>query len=370
MIGNAQQTLGHCVEALCFDAPNSEWLAEIPFQINALGAASLKYGFTKALVPWLLSHARSYNAIFVHGLWQYASFGAWRALRRMNIPYYVFPHGMLDPWFKKNYPLKHLKKWLYWPWSDYRVLRDARAVLFTSEQERRDARRSFWLYRCVEKVVSLGTVAPAGDPLSQRDQFLRLFPELAGKRIILFLGRLHEKKGCELLIHAFARLKKGVEFENARLVMAGSGSEAYTQHLHRLAPENATGLVTWTGLLSGDLKWGAFHAAEVFALPSHQENFGIAVSEALSTGRPVLISNKVNIHGLIRRDGAGLVENDDLPGTSALLSRWFSLSDEERARMSACALRCFNTRFEATAAARSILEVVTPFGSGDTTHQS
>ena len=77
----------------------------------------------------------AFDAVIINGLWQYHSFGAWRALRGTATPYYVFPHGMLDPWFKRSFPLKHLKKWLYWPWAEYRVLRDARAVIFTCEAE-------------------------------------------------------------------------------------------------------------------------------------------------------------------------------------------------------------------------------------------
>ena len=78
---------------------------------------------------------------------------------------------MLDPWFKKQYPLKHLKKWMYWPWAEYRVLRDAQAVLFTCEEERVLARESFWLYRCNEVVVSYGTAKPKGDPEVELQEF-------------------------------------------------------------------------------------------------------------------------------------------------------------------------------------------------------
>ena len=88
-----------------------------------------------------------YDAVIVHGIWQYNSFGVWRALAGTATPYFVFPHGMLDPWFKRTYPLKHMKKLLYWPWGEYRVLRDAAAVLFTSEEERQLARESFSLYQ-------------------------------------------------------------------------------------------------------------------------------------------------------------------------------------------------------------------------------
>ena len=113
------------------------------------------------------------------------------------------------------------------------------------------------------------------------------------------------------------------------------------------------------------MKWGAFHAAEVFILPSHQENFGLSVSESLSTGLPVLISDKVNIAREVEQDGAGLVGKDDVAGTCALLTNWFSLTPEYRAEMRVRALRCFTTRFEAGRAARSILETLETGISGN-----
>ena len=78
-----------------------------------------------------------------HGLWQYSSLGVWQALRGGGAPYFIYPHGMLDPALKSAYPLKHLKKTLYWLWAERRVLRDARAVLYTCEEERRLARSTF-----------------------------------------------------------------------------------------------------------------------------------------------------------------------------------------------------------------------------------
>src|SRR5213076_1488953 len=114
--------------------------------------------------------------------------------------------GMLDPWFKRTYPLKHLKKWIYWPWADYRVLRDARAVLFTTEEERLLARQSFWLYRCREAVVDYGTAGPTGDAARQRESFRSAFPMLRDTRNLLFLSRLHPKQGCDTLLAAFARV--------------------------------------------------------------------------------------------------------------------------------------------------------------------
>ena len=158
--GVEMASLGHQVEVVSLDAPDAPFIAAFPLPVHALGPARGNYGYTSRLVPWLREHAPRYDAVIVNGLWQYHSFGAWRALSDLGVRYYVFAHGMLDPWFKHAYPLKHLKKWLYWPWGEYRVLRDARAVLFTTEEERMLARQSFRLYRAHERVVSFGTAAP------------------------------------------------------------------------------------------------------------------------------------------------------------------------------------------------------------------
>ena len=103
--------------------------------------------------------------------------------------------------------------------------------------------------------------------------------------------------------------------------------------------------VFWTGMLRGELKWGAFRAADAFILPSHQENFGIAVAEALACGVPVLISNQVNIWREIDASGAGLVEPDDLAGTRRLIERWLDQPQAAWQAMKTRAAQCFHERF-------------------------
>jgi glycosyltransferase involved in cell wall biosynthesis len=131
-------------------------------------------------------------------------------------------------------------------------------------------------------------------------------------------------------------------------VFAGpDSSPSYRRSLDKLIDKTCPqGSVSWTGLLTGDLKWSAFRAADVFALTSHQENFGIAVAEALACGLPVLLTNQVNIWREIEQDHAGLVENDDDPGARALLDRWVALDEGARSVMRANAVRCFLTRFD------------------------
>lgn len=345
-------------EVVSLDDPASPWVTSCPIKCHALGPGKSSYGYTSRLVPWLKAHRGNYDLVIVNGIWQYHSLAVWRALADTSTPYFVYTHGMLDPWFKRTYPLKHLKKWLYWPWAEYRVLRDATAVMFTCENERLLARQSFWLYQADEYVVNYGTSAPPADAVEQRQLFLNRFPNLVDKRCLLFLGRVHEKKGPDLLLKAFAQALTHLPPEQAHklhLIMAGPADDAYGEQMKALA--QSLGLVdriTWTGMLSGDSKWGAFRQADAFILPSHQENFGIAVAEALACGVPVLISNQVNIWREIQQDGCGWVEADDLAGTLRLIERWARIPPEDWAVMRGHAKACFNQRFLIERSAESL----------------
>lgn len=341
---------GHTVSILSLDGGDAA-RAGNPAVIVLAGRPH-GYGYHPDYVPWLREHRREFDGVVLHGLWQYQGFGGWRALAGTDTPYWVYCHGMLDPWFKRTFPLKHLKKWLYWPWGEYRVLRDAKAVLFTCEEERLRARRSFWLYRCREVVTGLGTDAPPEDAAGQREAFLSAVPGVGGRRYLLFLGRLHLKKGCDLLIEAFAAEAREADVD---LVMAGPDQCAMRDAWMARARElGVGGRIHWPGMLEGAAKWGAFRGAEAFVLPSHQENFGMTVAEALSCGTPVLISREVNIWREVLADGAGLAEEDTLAGTRRLLTQWLGLSGPERAQMRVCALESFSRRFEAGPPARAL----------------
>lgn len=355
--------LGHDVEVATLDNPSADFLADYPLPVHATGPAISAYAYSSRLMPWLEANAQRFDVVVVHALWQYHGFAVWRALRKTTVPYVVFPHGMLDPWFKRTYPAKHFKKWLFWPWADYRVLRDARAVLFTCEEERRLASQSFWLYRAREVVVSFGTGAPPGDAPRQRERFLSAFPALRGRRLLLFLSRIHPKKGCDLLIEAFARVAP--EWKDIDLVMAGPDLGDWQAGLQ--AQATALGVsdrIVWPGMLRADLKWGAFHASDGYVLPSHQENFGIAVAEALACGLPVLISDKVNIWREISAAGAGIVAPDTADGTERSLRHWLGLSTQAHAGMVQNASNLFHDRFSIDAMARSLLDVLEKVVSG------
>ena len=324
---------------------------------HALGPAHGTYAYTPRLLPWLKQNASRFDVIVINGIWQYHSIATRLALVGKNIPYFVFTHGMLDPWFKDTYPLKHLKKWLYWPWADYKVLRDAQAVIFTSEEERLLARNSFWLYRVSEAVTAYGTSSPPANGEELKNKFLADHPELQQKRIVLFLSRIHEKKGCDLLLDAFAQVV--AQHPHLHLVMAGPDQTGWSSTLKAQSERlGITEYVSWPGMLQGEAKWGAFYAAEVFCLPSHQENFGIVIAEALACGKPVLISNKVNIRHEIESDAAGFIDDDTVDGTLRLLKTWLDMDFKEYSEMSNRARKCFTERFHIDRVAQRFLEII------------
>jgi glycosyltransferase involved in cell wall biosynthesis len=346
---------GHKIDIVVLDEPSATWISNVDLTVHALGSGVTSYRYSRALLPWLRQQGGDYDRVIVNGIWQYLSFAAWRRYAGCSIPYYVFPHGMLDPWFKETFPLKHLKKWLYWPWAEYRVLRDAAAVIFTSEEERLQARTSFWLYRAREKVSPLGVEASPISP-NAKSEFLSRYPQLQNTRNFLFLGRLHPKKGCDILLDAFARIRSN---DPVSLIMAGPDQIGWESDLRRqMTLLNLTSRIVFTGMLQGVMKQGALASADAFVLPSHQENFGISVVEALAACVPVLISNRVNIWREIDGDRAGYVESDDLAGTTRLLQRWIDTAPTERETMRENARKCFEQRFEIDRAVDSLSQVL------------
>lgn len=354
-LGRAYANLGHSMEVACLDQPDSPWVKDLSFPVHAFGQRLLGLGYSPRFAAWLRSNIVRFDAAVVHGLWSYPGMAIRAAALRAGLPYGIFPHGSLDPWFNQRYPLKHLKKRLFWP-RQYPVLRDAAVVFFTTEMERDLAATSFKPNRWNSLPVSYGISEPDGDSAAQIAAFHSKLPQLRGRRFLLFLSRIHEKKGCDLLLDAFARVAPSAP--DLDLVIAGPDQVGLQTKLQQIAADTGVASrVHWPGMLSGDYKWGAYRSAEAFILPSHQENFGIVVVESLAAGRPVLISNQVNIWPDIQADSVGLVEEDTAAGTERLLQRWIALPPAERDAMAARTRPTFARRYNMTNAARTILSL-------------
>jgi glycosyltransferase involved in cell wall biosynthesis len=342
-IRNLAQCCVGAVEVVCLDDPNAAYVQGQSFPVHALGPPRGNYRWTPRLQPWLEENLDRFDGVVIHGLWQYHGYGSYGVVRG-RLPYVVFPHGMLDPYFKRAFRLKHFKKQVYWLAREHRMLRDARAVCFTTAIERDASTKTFWPGGWTPAVVSLGTTEPGGDPSAQREAFLTRFPGLRGRRFFLFLSRIHRKKGCDLLLEAFGRVAGATDLD---LVMAGPDEEGLQPVLEAQAARlGITGRVHWTGMLEGEVKWGSLRAAEAFVLPSHQENFGIAVVEAMACGVPVIISDKVNIWPEIAQDKAGIVTADSAEGTYQGMTAFLAMQPEERLQMIRNGVDCFRGRYE------------------------
>jgi glycosyltransferase involved in cell wall biosynthesis len=360
---------GHECHILCLDPPDATCVSRSPVTTFALGTRgrihdiarrmipALRYGYTRNLVRWLEINANNYDAIILNGLWNYTSYGTWRCLRKLRVPYYVCPHGMLDPWLKEVRPVAHLARIVFWNLFERKVLRDASGIFFACEEERRLASQGYLKDVGRAFVVAYGAQDISGDPTVQKAAFLSKFPQLCGRKIILFLGRMHPKKGLDLLIQSFASLAR--QFPNFDLVIVGPDDVGLTPKLVRIASElGVIDRVHWAGMLIGDEKWGAFRAAEFFVLPSHQENFGIAVAEAMAMALPVLITDKVNIWREVEANGAGHVVADNAAAIAAGLRDICSLSRSDRQKMAENARRCYVARFDLEQNASKLLDLI------------
>jgi len=351
-LAEASTEVGHKAEIATCDQPSSSFFEELDLAVRGFGPASdSSYHSCPALGSWLMENAASFDALVSHGLWQYPSVAVRKAARKAGKPYFVYPHGMLDPWFKSQYPLKHLKKMLFWWLRQGRILRNAKAVCFTTDEERRLARGTFSPYRCNEVVTGLGVGEPPPDMDAQTNAFHEKFPSLRNKRVLLFLGRIHRKKGIDLLLQAFEELSTADD----HLVVAGPSEDGFfAEELVRSSSAFAD-RITWAGMIQGDVKWGALRTADSLILPSHQENFGMVVAEALAVGTPVLITDKVNLWREVEDDRAGKVSTDDISGVSALMREW---KNPAFAKLAPNARPCFEKRFRINTAARNLAALV------------
>lgn len=363
------------VEVVSLDHPEAPFLGKDPFPVHAVGPAKGPWGYGPQLPEWLAKHLHGFDAVVCHGLWQYPLLAVRRQIHRLRAKgrapgFYVYPHGMLDPWFQRDPSrrLKALRNEIYWRLFERNNLGAADAVLFTCEEERRLAATTFPGYRVREKVVGYGISAPLQRSPSMDEAFRQAVEGLPDQTpYLLFLSRVHPKKGVDLLIRAYARLAKDLGPESRdeilpALVIAGPLDSAYANEMRRLATDSLQEVsrtdarILFTGMLQGDAKWSALYGAEAFVLPSHQENFGIAVVEAMACATPVLISDKVNIWREIADAGGGLVADDTESGTLDLLRRWMKLPDAERSAMSANARKGYEGHFASGPAARRLME--------------
>lgn len=337
-------------EVLCMDDPQSSFLNVNTFKVYALGPSKTAWLYSPKLLPWLIKNCNNYEKIIIHGLWTYYVYAVVKVSKIIvskEIKFYVMPHGMLDPYFQKapERKFKAFRNLIFWYLFEKKLINDcAEGLLFTCETEKLLAKETFPNYNPKkEMIVSLGVETPPAFKHTMQTAFLSKAVLVNNQNYILFLSRIQQKKGVDILVKTYIALQK----EGLRLpylVIAGPGLETeYGKSIVQMCA-NYTNII-FTGMLTGDAKWGAFYGCDAFILPSHQENFGIAVVEAMACGKPVLISREVNIYKEIVEEKAAFAQADTFEGTKTLLQEWLNLSLENKNLMSFSALRAYDKLF-------------------------
>jgi glycosyltransferase involved in cell wall biosynthesis len=186
-------------------------------------------------------------------------------------------------------------------------------------------------------------------------RFYERFPAAERRQIILFLSRIDPKKGLDILLRAFAEVRRA--HPSSLLVVAGEGEAEFVAGLKKLAGElSIAEQVLWTGFINGDEKAAAFRAASVFALPSYSENFGLAVVEAMASGLPSVVSDQVGVAPDVKEFQAGSVVACEAGAFASALDRL--LADEHlRQRFGDNAVRLAGERFSIEATTRSLMRL-------------
>ena len=292
----------------------------VPAQLFPVELGS-SFKYSRSLASWLNANVRHFDLAHVHAVFNHSSVAAARACRRANVPYVIRPLGTLDPWSMTQ---KSLRKRVFWQVAGKGMMQGAAAVHYTSEAEKFATERMTGLNH--GRVVPLGIETIAA---SSREALARYFPSLAQDNYALVLSRLHPKKNLDVLIEAFLSLK----LPPWRLVLAGDGPDEYVAKLKRLAASDPR--VIFTGWVDGERKNALLSCASLLALPSHQENFGLCVMEALSHSVPVLVSPAVNLAPEIVTANAGWIAAIDKDSLQEKLSEALSDGTELAKRGSA-----------------------------------
>jgi glycosyltransferase involved in cell wall biosynthesis len=283
---------------------------------------SQRFGYSQGLARWLDREVKHFDVVHIHAVFSHPCIAAARSCQKRAVPYIIRPLGSLDPWSMRQNAF--VKKTM-WQLAVKRMLHSAAAIHYTADEERQLAESSLGLSNGV--IIPLGITMPDVQEKNTPELFRQHHPGLGKSPYVLTLSRLHPKKNIELLLEVFLALVKRREAFDWRLVIAGDGEAGYVDSLKRLVKQkDSEQRVLFSGWLDGAERASALRSAALLALPSHQENFGLAAAEALACGVPVVVSEHVNLAPEIEKYGAGWVTSLDAEKFSNTLME--ALQDE------------------------------------------
>jgi glycosyltransferase involved in cell wall biosynthesis len=322
------------------------------------------YTFSWPLTQWLAQNIHNYDLVDIHALFSYPSVSAAVCASNNHVPYILRPQGMLNQWgMQQRRPwLKQISFHLI----ERRLLAQAAAIQFTCEHERIQA--AMLGVQTPSSLIPLPLDLTPFEQLPPHGQFRGHYPGLVGKTLLLFLSRLDPKKGLDLLLPAFARTRQ--ELPGVVLVLAGSGDPNYENTLRdQVRALSLEQDVIFAGFLEGEAKLAALVDSDLFILPSHSENFGLAVAEAMAAGLPVIISDQVGVAHEVAQAQAGLVTSCTVDAIASAVLQLLSDADCQ-GRMIANAYRLVRERFAVDAVSRSLVELYHDVTTGIGVHLS
>ncbi len=299
------------------------------------------YWFSLKLFFWLKRNEAKYDTFIVHGIWQFKTLMARLLIKKK---YYVFLHGQLDPFFKNDL-IKLIKKKIYWFLFERNNLLNAKSILLTSKGEMQTLKNTFVKTSNINKqVIQYGIVKPKLNKKKLSIKFYKKFKNFKGKQFYLFLGRFHEKKGCEIIIESVKIL--GNNFKGLVLMVGPLSNTIYEKKIINLIKEyKLEKKIIISEALYNDLKWGAIQQSKAMLLPSHGENFGVSLVESLSFSKPVLTTFKVNIYKDILNYKAGLVSKNTVNGFTKILKQFNKFDNRKINKYSNNSYICFKKNF-------------------------
>ena len=253
--------------------------------------------FSPELYTWIKQHGNEYDVIHIHGVWHFAGVAPYFA--GIKTAKCITTHGLLDSWtIGKGYWKKMLFGFLF----QKRILKDTELIQINNTDERADLKRFLGFQHPNVQIIPNGMNLKDFEKLPSKNTFRDKFSIPKTQKIVLFLSRINLKKGLDLLLPAFKEISS--KRNDCLLIMAGP-DDGYLAETERFIKENnLEEKIKLVGMLTGNDKLAAFADADIFALPSHSEGFSIATLEALISGVPSLLSDRVGFGEAIRANNA------------------------------------------------------------------
>ena len=287
------------------DVPLNQWITKDGYRIQYFSYLDLfDYKFTGSMTKWLFKNVSNYDIVHTNAIFSYPILAAHWICQFRKVPYISAPHGMMEPW---ALAYKAWKKKLYFSFLEKPLLQRSQALQMTASTESRHVKSLGLKTRLV--FIPNGIHREDFASLPSPEIFYQEFPQTRNKTLIIFLGRIDPKKGLDLLAPAFAQALK--EFPDAHLIVAGPDNTGFLPTAENyFIKAGCRDAVTFTGMLTGTLKYAALAAADIYVAPSYSEGFSMSVLEGMATGLPCVITTGCNFPEAGMAKAASIVDID------------------------------------------------------------